>query len=72
MNIHNLNAIRRDIKFTKKEDVHIDIRASQQCCWNCLWSVMMYEGLWCENEMQEVDFRDLCRSWEGELRLAHS
>ena len=70
MCIHDMSAIGRKIQFKKNEDVHVDVRASQQCCWNCHWSIMTYDNLWCECEMDEVDFRDLCYSWAGELQNA--
>jgi hypothetical protein len=64
--IHNEKAIKRDIRFHENIDWHMDVHASEQCCWNCFWSMMTYEFLWCEREMGEVDFRDLCNAWEGE------
>ncbi|MEW6585431.1 MAG: hypothetical protein AB1442_07430 [Nitrospirota bacterium] len=66
MVIHNSIAIQRDIRFVEHIDVQTDIRASDCCCWNCLSSVMTYECLWCEREMDTVDFRDLCVAWKGE------
>ncbi len=68
MLIHNTDALKRDIKFTEKIDVKKDIRASDFCCWNCLWSVMTYESLWCQKDMVEVNLRDLCESWEGDFQ----
>ena len=72
MSVHDLNAVNRNIQFRKNEDVQVDVWASQQCCWNCLWSIMTYDDLWCDCEMDDVDFRDFCRSWEGELQNAHA
>lgn len=66
MLVHNLQAIKRNIKFMENVNVQISVRASEHCCWNCLWSDMDYENLWCEREMNEVDFRDLCTFWEGQ------
>jgi hypothetical protein len=66
MLVHDMQALRRNIKFIENVDIHVDVCASTHCCWNCLWSVMTYEDLWCEKEMEEIDFRDLCSSWEGE------
>ncbi len=63
MFVHNLHAIGRNIKFKEDVDVRVDVKASEKCCWNCLRAVMMYEGLWCEKDRDEVDFRDLCVSW---------
>jgi hypothetical protein len=68
MHIHNQQAVIRDIKFIEHVDTHVDIHASEHCCWNCLWSVMTYNSLWCDKDMDEVDFRDLCVSWDGERR----
>ncbi|NWF76500.1 MAG: hypothetical protein HXY53_08050 [Nitrospirae bacterium] len=67
MLIHNKNAIKRDIKFTEKINVQMDVKASDICCWNCFWSVMTYEGLWCQKDMEEVNLKDLCNSWEGDF-----
>ena len=66
MHIHNGEAIRRSIHFIQHADFHSDVQASENCCWNCLWSIMTYDSLWCDREMEDVDFRDLCKSWEGE------
>ena len=66
MHIHNDKAIRRDIKFLDQVAVRKKVIASEQCCWNCFWSIMTYEYLWCEREMDEVDLRDLCMAWEGD------
>jgi hypothetical protein len=66
MLIHNFQAIKRDIKFIENVHTQIDVLASDHCCWNCLWSIMTYNGLWCEKDMEDVDLRDLCISWEGE------
>lgn len=63
MFVHDLHAIGRDIKFKKDVNVRVDVKASEKCCWNCFRAVMTYEGLWCERERDEVDFRDLCVSW---------
>ncbi len=68
MLIHNSDALRRDIKFIEKIDVQMNVKASDICCWNCLWSVMTYECLWCQKDMEEVNFRDLCDSWEGDTQ----
>ena len=72
MSVHDLNAVKRKMQFKKNEDVHLDVWTSQQCCWNCLWSIMTYDDLWCDCERNEVDFRDLCHSWEGELQNARA
>ncbi len=64
MQIHDPQAIKRNIRFKEIVDVKIDVRASDRCCWNCLQSRMLYNGLWCERDMEEVDFRDLCNNWE--------
>jgi hypothetical protein len=64
--IHNEKAIKRIIKFYENIDSHKDVHTSEKCCWNCFWAMMTYEFLWCEREMGEVDFRDLCNAWEGE------
>lgn len=66
MHIHNGQAIRRNIQFIQHADFHSDVQATEQCCWNCLWSIMTYDSLWCDRELEDVDFRDLCKSWEGE------
>ena len=66
MQIHNDKAVRRDIKFIDDVAVHKKVKASEQCCWNCFWSIMTYEYLWCEREMDEVDLRDLCVDWQGD------
>ncbi len=63
MQIHNHNAIKRNISFIGTFDVKKNIRTSERCCWNCSKSFMTYESLWCKKEMSEVDFRDLCPSW---------
>jgi hypothetical protein len=65
MVIHDLHAIGRNIQFIEDVAVRTDVHASDRCCWNCLWSMMTYECLWCEREMDMVDFRDLCIEWEG-------
>jgi hypothetical protein len=67
MIVHDTKAVKRDIKFFEKVEVKKDVCASAPCCWNCLWSVMTYEGLWCEKDMDEVNLRDLCNSWEGNI-----
>ncbi len=72
MLIHDLQSIKRNIKFTKDVNVTVDVRASEQCCWNCLWAVMTYEGLWCEKDTEEVDSRDLCASWEGKVGIGNA
>lgn len=66
MVVHDLHAIKRTIQFVENLAIEKHIHASEQCCWNCLWSMMTYECLWCEREMGMVDFRDLCTAWEGE------
>lgn len=50
----------------------MNVKASDRCCWNCLWGVMTYESLWCEKDMEEVDFRDLCTSWDGEIATGNA
>lgn len=67
MHIHSNKAVRRDIQFIRHLRIQADVSTSEQCCWNCLWAIMDYECLWCEKDMEEVDFRDLCSSWEGEF-----
>lgn len=64
MQIHNPTAVRRNIHFIGTFDMKKNIRAAEHCCWNCNKSIMTYESLWCEREMSEVDFRDLCPSWK--------
>ena len=64
MLVHDFQAISRKIKFTWDVHTRLDVQASDRCCWNCLRSVMTYSGLWCERDMEEVDLRDLCISWE--------
>jgi hypothetical protein len=66
MHVHDLQAVKRDIKFTEYVDTKTDVRASAHCCWNCFWSVMTYDSLWCDRDLEEIDMRDLCISWEGE------
>jgi len=66
MVIHDLRAVQRNIQFNQNVAIEKHIHASDRCCWNCLWSVMTYECLWCEQETDMVDFRDLCMGWEGE------
>ena len=66
MHIHNGQAIRRNIQFIQHVDFNSDVQATEHCCWNCLWSIMTYDSLWCDRELEDVDFRDLCKSWEGE------
>jgi hypothetical protein len=63
MLVHDVHAIGRNIKFKENVDVRVAVKASEKCCWNCLRAVMTYEGLWCEQDRDEVDFRDLCISW---------
>lgn len=72
MVIHNLHAIQRNICFHEDVAVEKHIYASHRCCWNCFWSVMTYECLWCEQEMDTVDFRDLCTGWAGETGRGHA
>ncbi|NWF97773.1 MAG: hypothetical protein HXY52_02395 [Nitrospirae bacterium] len=67
---HNFNTLKRDIKFIEKINVLRDVSASDSCCWNCLWSVMTYEGLWCEKDMDEVNLRDLCDSWQSGSQIS--
>jgi len=67
MLVHDLRAIARNITFKEKVDVRVAVRASENCCWNCRRAVMTYEGLWCEQDRDEVDFRDLCISWTGSV-----
>jgi hypothetical protein len=69
MHVHDTQAIRRSIHFIEQKNIAMDIHASAQCCWNCFWSVMTYDCLWCERDMDEVDFRDMCKSWEGEPEM---
>jgi hypothetical protein len=66
MQIHSEQAIKRDIKFIEHLHAEIDVQASDNCCWNCLWSIMTYYGLWCDKDLEEVDFRDMCVYWQGE------
>jgi hypothetical protein len=66
MIIHDMSAIQRNIQFKENVTIEKHVHASDRCCWNCLWSVMTYECLWCEQEMDMVDFRDLCTGWEGD------
>jgi hypothetical protein len=65
MLVHDLYAIKRNIIFVENIRVDMDIHASDNCCWNCRWSNMTYDGLWCERDMDEVDRRDLCFVWKG-------
>jgi len=65
MSVHDLHAIGRNIKFREDVNIKVAVRASEKCCWNCLRAVMTYEGLWCENDRDDVDFRDLCMFWTG-------
>jgi hypothetical protein len=67
MFFHDLPAIKRNIKFTENVNVKVDVKASAQCSWNCMWTIMTCESLWCERDMLDVDFRDLCVAWEGEI-----
>lgn len=69
MIIHNESAIKRNITFFENVELKKDISASAPCCWNCSWSIMTYEGLWCEKDMDEVNLRDLCDSWEGNMDI---
>lgn len=72
MHIHNDQAIKRDITFKTDVRVREHINASEQCCWNCRQSVMTYDGmLWCDGEMDEVDYRDMCSSWRQRQELNH-
>jgi len=66
MYIHNEQAIKRDIKFIEHIQAAIDVHASDTCCWNCLWSIMTYDGLWCGKDLDDVDLRDMCTQWQGE------
>ena len=72
MVVHDLNAIKRDIHFAQDISFKRDIHASERCCWNCYWSIMTYECLWCEKEMDMVDLRDLCAAWEGEATFGNA
>jgi hypothetical protein len=65
MVIHDDDAIKRNITFTNNIKVKTSIKASDHCCWNCSYSNMTYESLWCDREMGEVDHRDLCTAWEN-------
>jgi len=66
MHIHNVQALARNIKFVEHVNTRVDVKASEHCCWNCLWSDMTYNGLWCNKDTDEVDLRDICVSWKGE------
>ena len=65
MVVHNLHAVRRNIRFVEHVAVQARTFASDRCCWNCLQSVMTYECLWCEREKDSVDIRDLCAAWQA-------
>jgi hypothetical protein len=70
MIIHDQQAVKRNIHFKTDFSIHEEIRASEECCWNCLNSQMNYDGsLWCNREYDEVDYRDLCISWNKEKML---
>jgi hypothetical protein len=72
MVVHDLNAIKRNIHFVQDLSLKSYIHASERCCWNCHWSNMTYECLWCEREMDMVDLRDLCMAWKDKARLGNA
>jgi hypothetical protein len=67
MLVHDVQAVKRNIKFIEAVKIEVNVRVDDHCCWNCHWSIMNYNCLWCEREMDDVDFRDLCSFWVGEI-----